>query len=70
MECAEVSDDSMEEIESSNTVFYIINTLNDEVNGPFSEIEFKMNQEALQTERFSTWIKTTPKPKGAIIPWW
>jgi len=68
LECVEISEDSMEEIDSSNPIYYIINNINDEVNGPFSETEFGEKQKSLQTDKVSTWIKTKPKPEGAHIP--
>lgn len=68
MQCVDVSNDLSEDIDKSNPQFYIIDTINEDVNGPLLEKEFEDVLKFLKVDNLSTWIPTKPKPDGAKIP--
>ena len=68
MQCVEVSNNLLEDIDESNSRFYILDTINEDVYGPLLEQEFKEMINILKADNLSAWIPTKPKPDGAKIP--
>ena len=68
VQCVDVPNDLLENINESSPQFYIIDTISEDVKGPLLENEFEEMLNVLKVDNFSTWIKTKPKPDGAKIP--
>lgn len=68
LQCVNATNDPLEDIDESNAHYYIIDTLNEEVQGPFSKTEFEDKSSVLIAEDISTWSATKPRPEGATIP--
>ena len=68
LQCVDVANDSLEDIDESNPQFYIIDTLNEDVNGPLLKNEFEDMLNILIEDSLSTWLPTKPTPDGAKFP--
>ena len=67
LQCVNITNDTLEDIDESNPHFYIIDTLNEDVNGPLLENEFE-DMSSILIDDLSTWLATKPRPDGATIP--
>ena len=68
LQCVEVSENVLEEIDESNPKFYVIDLLNETVDGPLEKNEYEKKLNVLYVDNLSMWIPTKPKPEGAKIP--
>ena len=55
----------IEEMDKTNVSYYLVNTENDDIIGPYTSEEYEAQIESLKIEKMCEWIKTVPKPKGA-----
>ena len=56
---------TIEEMDKTNVSYYLVNTENDDIIGPYTSEEYEAQIESLKIEKMCDWIKTVPKPKGA-----
>ena len=55
----------IEDMDPSNFSYYLVDTVNDVVMGPYTAEEYENQIEALKIDTMCDWIKTVPKPEGA-----
>lgn len=55
----------IEEMDTSNPSYYLVDAENDVIMGPYTAEEYANQIEALKIETMCNWIKTVPKPEGA-----
>jgi hypothetical protein len=55
----------IEDIDASNPSYYLVDTVNDVVMGPYTAEEYENQIEALKIDTMCDWIKTVPMPEGA-----
>ena len=55
----------IEEMDTSNPDYYLVDTVNDSVMGPYTADKYVQQIQALKIEDMCDWIKTVPKPEGA-----
>ncbi len=67
LQCVVVPEDLSQPIDKSNPYFYIIDTLNDETYGPFTELEYSEYIGEKSIADLTSWIKTAPRPEGAVF---
>lgn len=58
-------DVDIETMDHSNPSYYLVNTLEDKVMGPYTAEEYDDQIKAMGVETMCDWIKTVPKPDGA-----
>lgn len=58
-------DVNIEEMDTSNPSYYLVDAVNDVIMGPYTVEEYANQIEALKIETMCNWIKTVPKPEGA-----
>lgn len=58
-------DVNIEEMDTSNPSYYLVDAVNDVIMGPYTVEEYADQIEALKIETMCNWIKTVPKPEGA-----
>ena len=58
-------DVNIETMDHSNPSYYLVNTLEDKVMGPYTAEEYDDQIKAMGVETMCDWIKTVPKPDGA-----
>ena len=59
--------DLTQPLDISNPKYYIINTIEQITEGPFSEDQYCDNIQQIDNKNLSVWIKTYPRPQGAIF---
>ena len=57
-----------QDINESNSWFYVVDTINKDTKGPLSESEFEEMLDVLKVNNLSQWIHTKAKPEGAKLP--
>ena len=55
----------IEDMDASNPSYYLVDTINDVVMGPYTAEEYENQIEALKIDTMCDWIKTVPMPEGA-----
>lgn len=55
----------IEDMDPSNFSYYLVDTVNDVVMGPYTAEEYENQIEALKIDTMCDWIKTVPMPEGA-----
>lgn len=55
----------IEDMDASNPSYYLVDTVNDVVMGPYTAEEYENQIEALKVDAMCDWIKTVPMPEGA-----
>ena len=55
----------IEDMDASNPSYYLVDTVNDVVMGPYTAEEYENQIEALKIDTMCDWIKTVPMPEGA-----
>lgn len=55
----------IEDMDASNPSYYLVDTVNDVVMGPYTAEEYENKIEALKIDTMCDWIKTVPMPEGA-----
>ena len=55
----------IEDMDASNFSYYLVDTVNDVVMGPYTAEEYENQIEALKVDAMCDWIKTVPMPEGA-----
>ena len=55
----------IEDMDASNPSYYLVDTVNDVVMGPYTAEEYENQTEALKIDTMCDWIKTVPMPEGA-----
>lgn len=68
LKCIEVSDDLSDANDLADICYYyIIDTLRDEICGPLTEQEYIKEVKSKNVTELSLWIKTKPRPEGAVF---
>ena len=55
----------IEEMDATNPSYFLVDTVNDTVMGPYTSEEYTIKIEELEIKSMCDWIKTVPKPQGA-----
>lgn len=55
----------IEDMDASNPSYYLVDTVNDVVMGPYTAEEYENQIKALKIDTMCDWIKTVPMPEGA-----
>lgn len=55
----------IEELDATNPSYFLVDTVNDTVMGPYTSEEYTIKIKDLEIESMCDWIKTVPKPQGA-----
>lgn len=55
----------IEDMDASNPSYYLVDTVNDVVMGPYTAEEYENQIIALKIDTMCDWIKTVPMPEGA-----
>ena len=58
-------DVDIETMDHSNPSYYLVDTLEDKVMGPYTAEEYDDQIKEMGVETMCDWIKTVPKPDGA-----
>ena len=62
----DVPTDISEPIDTSKPVYYIIDTINDKLYGPFTADEYEDKINEFKTNGLTDWIYTVPTPEGVV----
>lgn len=54
----------IEEMDTSNPFYYLVDAVNDVVMGPYTAEDYEDQIEALEIDTMCDWIKTVPTPEG------
>ena len=69
LQCVDVPQDAAEEIDRTHPDFYLVDTQDDAVYGPFTEEVYRQTLEALKASEMCEWIATVPAPENAVFPY-
>ncbi len=61
------SDVDVNEMDKSNAAYYIVDTRDGAVMGPYTAEQYAMHLEQLHVGEMSDWIQTVPTPDGAVF---